>query len=478
MPQTSEMFSVDSKNRANTSAVEKPYRAPDERIRDFQECFAGFSVAEAQEEASRCIHCPEPTACVMACPLHNDIPTALWHIEQGDFIKAAEIYRLTNPLPEACGRVCPDEASCATSCVLTTRLGPINTQALESFVADYQRVNVGVPLPEKAAATGKRVAVVGAGPAGLTVAEELTVLGHEVVVYDAMPEAGGLLMYGIPNFKLEKDIVSWKTDWLTALGVQFVLNTKIGEDILISELLDEASFDAVFLGTGTLVAAKMGTPGEDLCRVYDALQFLGQSSVGENVLPETDCEYTPIGNRVAVIGGGDSATDCMRTALRLGAEEVVCYYRRTEKEMPGNARERHHAEEEGAHIEYLTAPLAFLDRDNDGAVDAMQMVRMELGAPDSSGRRRPLPIEGSEYIVEVDDVVLAVGFWPDPLLGKTTDGLQTRKWGLIVADETTGATSLPGVYAGGDNVTGPRLVNEALAAGKRAAVAMHSFLSS
>ncbi len=405
------------------------------------------------------------------------ISEALWYIEQGDFLKAAEIYRRTNPMPEICGRVCPGESSCATSCVMNKRGKGIDTRALEAFAADYQRQHGGVPLPRKAPPTGKKVAVVGAGPAGLTVAEDLTVAGHEVTVFEALPFGGGLLVYGIPNFKLNKELVEWKIGWLEDLGVRFRYGTRVGKDISLDDLMEREGYDAVFLGTGAEVEASMNVPGEDLGRVYGSLDFLVRCNVPQHLLPEEKRKPVEIGKRVAVIGGGDTATDCLRTAIRLGAEEVICYYRRTEAEMPGNAVERHHAIEEGAEIVYLTAPVALLDRDGDGNVDAMCMIRMELGEPDSSGRRRPVPIEGSEYEVEVDDVILAIGFWPDPLLGETTPNLETHKWGLIVADPETGRTSRPGVFAGGDNVTGPALVNAALAAGKRAARAINEYLA-
>jgi glutamate synthase (NADPH/NADH) small chain len=287
-----------------------------------------------------------------------------------------------------------------------------------------------------------------------------------------------LLVYGIPSFKLDKDLILWKARWLEELGVNFRLNTLVGKDVTIDDLLEREGFDAVFVGTGAQVEATMDVPGEDLDRVYGSLDFLVRANVPDEYRPASRRDPVEVGRKVAVIGGGDTATDCMRTAIRLGAEEVICYYRRTEAEMPGNAAERHHAIEEGAQIIYLTAPTALLDRDGDGAVDAMQMIRMELGEPDSSGRRRPVPIEGSEYIVEVDDVVMAIGFWPDPLMGESTPGLETRKWGLISIDGQSGATSRDGIFAGGDNVTGPALVNAAIAAGKRAAVAIDSYLRS
>lgn len=460
---------TERRQRIGLSPLEPTYRAPEERIQDFNECNLGFSIRQAMEEASRCIHCPQPSACVVACPMGNDIPTALWYIEQGDFVKAAAVYRETNPLPEICGRVCPGESTCAASCVLTKRERGIATGALEAFASDYQRETVGVPLPPVAEPSGKRVAVIGAGPAGLAAAENLAASGHAVTVFDAMPEPGGLLVYGIPSFKLDKSLVGWKVDWLKQMGVQFTMNTRIGKQVTLDDLL-ALGFDAIFIGTGAQVEAKLDVPGESLNRVYASLNFLTRANLSDYKEP------IQIGRRVAVIGGGDTATDCLRSAIRLGAEEVTCYYRRTEREMPGNQKERHHAEEEGARFEYLVAPVELLDRNGDGSVDAMNLIRMELGAPDQSGRRRPVPVEGSEFVEEVDDVVLAIGFWPDPVIGETTPTLKTEKWGLIVVDPETGATSREGIFAGGDNVTGPALVNEAIAAGKRASAAINEYL--
>lgn len=467
---------INRKARIAIPPVERPYREVTERIDDFEECAVCLTPEEAMTEASRCLHCPQPSPCVSACPLGNDISEALWLIEQGQFIEAAEVYRRTNPLPEICGRVCPGEASCQTSCVLNRRAGPVNTRGLEAFVADYQRETVGVPLPEVAPSSGKRVAVIGAGPAGMAVAEDLAVAGHEVTIFDEKPAAGGLLVYGIPNFKLDKSLVQWKVEWLEALGVNFKFGTRVGRDVTLDDLVERDGYDAVFLGTGAEVEATMSIPGEELGRVHSALDFLIRSNVPDHMLPADKVERNRVGHRVAVIGGGDTATDCLRTAVRLGADEVVCYYRRTEAEMPGNTAERHNAIEEGAQIEYLTAPVALLDLDGDGNVDHMRMIHMELGEPDNSGRRRPVPLEGSEFEVEVDDVILAIGFWPDPLLGETTKGLETHRWGLVKIDPHTGETTRPGIFAGGDNVTGPALVNEALAAGKRAARAINAYL--
>jgi glutamate synthase (NADPH/NADH) small chain len=467
---------IDRKARMQLEAVHKPYRPVEERIQDFAECTTGFTPEQAMAEAARCIQCGRP-ACVASCPLENNIPLALSYIEQGEFEKAAEVYRLTNPIPEICGRVCPPDSTCSGACVLDKRDKAIDTGALEAFVADYQRQHGGVPLPEKAPSTGRKVAVIGAGPAGMAVAEELTKAGHEVTIYEGMSAPGGLLVYGIPGFKLDKALVEWKAEWLRELGIKFVFNTRIGQDITLDDLVNQEGFDAVFLGTGAEIEASMNIPGQDLGGIYGSLDFLMRANVQTDWLPPEKQEPVTVGKRVAVIGGGDTATDCLRTSIRLGAEEVTCYYRRTEVEMPGNSKERHHAEEEGAAIEYLTAPVEFLDKSGDGNVDTMVMIRMELGEPDDSGRRRPIKIEGSEYEEPIDNVVLAIGFWPDPLLSETTPDLETHKWGLIVVDEETGQTSRANIFAGGDNVTGPALVNAAIAAGKRAAFSIDAMLS-
>jgi len=468
------LLPIDRKERLRIPPQPVRKRPVEERIHSFDEVTLGFDAETARREAERCLHCPEPAPCVEACPLHNDIPTALWYIEQGDFLTAAEIYRRTNPMPEICGRVCPP-TTCRGSCNVGKPEVPLNTSKLEAFVADYQRRTVGVPLPEKAPPTGKRVAVVGAGPAGLVVAERLTVKGHQVVVYEAMPRPGGLLVYGIPSFKLPKELVMWKAQWLERLGVTFVYNTRIGEDLTVDDLLEREGFDAVFLGTGAEVSAKPRWEGMDLKGVYQSLDFLRRANLSSDFLPPEEQGPPQVGRRVAVIGGGDTAMDCARTAIRLGAQEVTVVYRRTEAEMPGNPYERALAIEEGVRFEFLTAPVRFIG-DDAGRLVAMECVRMELGEPDESGRRRPIPIAGSEFTQEVDTVVLALGFWPDPLIGETTSGLKTHRWGLIVADEETGRTSRKEVFAGGDNVHGPDLVVTAMAAGMRAAEAIHDYL--
>jgi glutamate synthase (NADPH/NADH) small chain len=425
-------------------------------------------------EASRCVHCPDPAACVEACPVHNDIPSAMWLIEQGRFLEAAELYRQTSSMPEICGRVCPHEQLCQGSCVRSKRHEQVHTGPLEAFVADYQRKVAGVTIPV-GAPTGKKVAIVGSGPSGLACAEQLVQKGHAVTIFESKPAPGGLLLYGIPNFKLPKDVVSARWNDLERAGVRFVHNTYIGKDKKIDDLFAEG-FDAVYIGVGTLVDAPMEVPGEDLPGVYKATEFLMRANVDLVQLPAELSTRPPIGRRVAVIGGGDTASDCLRTALRMGAEDVFCLYRRTEKEMPGGRKDRALARDEGAQYQFLTQPVRFIAGE-DGSLAQIECIRMQLGEPDAKGRRKPVPIEGTNFIVEADTAILALGYWPDPIIGETTPGLETKNWGLIVIDKKTGATSKEGVYAGGDVVTGPDLVVTAVAAGRRAAASIDGYLS-
>ncbi|MGB8647531.1 MAG: NAD(P)-dependent oxidoreductase [Anaerolineae bacterium] len=466
--------SAGRKERLKLGRIPYPEREPWERVRDFYEVVLGYDVDMAMAEASRCMQCPQPAACAQACPLHNDIPLAMWLISQGELIEAANVYRQTSIFPEICGRVCPQERLCEGACVLERRYWAPSLGKLEMFVADYQRTNEGWPRGEVAPPTGKKVAVVGAGPAGMAVAEKLARLGHAVTVYEAAPYPGGLLLYGIPNFKLPKSLVIDKVEYLKSLGITFVCNTRIGKNLTIDKLF-ESGFHAVFVGVGANVDAKLKAPGVELKGIYQAGEFLVRNSPPPELVPADYQGMIDVGERVAVIGGGDTATDCLRTSLRLGAKDVVCYYRRTEAEMPGSRRERQHAIEEGVRIEYLVAPTRFIG-DEAGRLRAMELQRMQLGDLDKSGRPRPVPMPGSEFTVPVDTVILALGYWPDETIVKTTPELKTHDWGLITADQATGRTSRPGVYAGGDDVTGPDLVVTAVAAAFRAATAMHDYL--
>lgn len=476
MPQAvpSETLEIDRKARAIRKCEKVELRPPDERVRDFDDVVIPLGVECIQLQASRCIHCPDPAACVVACPVHNDIPSAMWLIEQGQFLEAAALYRQTSSLPEICGRVCPHEQVCEGSCVLTKENElPVLCGSLEVFVMDYQRM-YGETSISLGKSSGKKVAIVGAGPAGLSCADLLIQKGHAVTIFEAKPAGGGLLTYGIPNFKLPKNIVFNRIEDFENAGVNFVFNTYIGKDKTIDQLLDEG-FDAVFIGVGTGVDARMEIPGEDLQGVYEATDFLIKANVHETYLPEGVESKPDLGNKVVIVGGGDTASDALRSALRLGAEEVTCIYRRTENEMPGSYKDRELAREEGATYNFLTQPVRFIPKE-EGRVGAVECIRMELGEPDQSGRRRPVPIEGSEFIIEADTVVKGIGYWPDPTIGKTTPGLNTHKWGLIITDSETGETSRPGIFAGGDAVTGPDLVVTACAAGRKSAITIDNYL--
>lgn len=463
---------INRRERVNDVPVKYYKRAVEDRVLDFEEVVLGFDEEMAMVEAARCLQCPDPQPCILNCPAGNDLPTALWHISQGEFIEAALVFAETSPLPEVCGRVCPN--LCQEGCTLSTRNGAISIGKLEEFVADEARLAglLVISVPEEK--TDKKVAVVGSGPAGITVAEDLVKKGHEITIFEAWPEPGGVLIYGIPSFKLDKQVVLNKIRDLEDAGVKFVTNTRIGEQVTVDELLGQ--YDAVFLGTGAGVEATMNIPGENLQNIYSATDFLIRANVPTEMLPAGRHEKPWVGQRVAVIGGGDTAVDCARSAIRLGAEEVTIVYRRTEAEMPGNKTERATCLEEGVQIEYLRAPVEYIG-DVDGKIKAMQVIRMELGEPDRSGRRRPVPIEGSEFVQEIDNVILSVGYWPDPLMGDTTPDLATHKWGLILADEEIGATSREGIFAAGDNVHGPDLVITAIAGAHKAANSIHAYLN-
>ena len=457
--------------RANRAPVDFLKREVEDRLCDFEEVILGYDEELAMEEALRCLQCPAPQACLLNCPAGNDIPEALWLISQGQFVEAGQVFAATSSLPEVCGRVCPN--LCQQGCVLSRRHGAAQIGMLEAFAADKARAAGALAIPLPAAKSGKRIAIVGSGPAGITVAEEMVRRGHEVVVYEAWPQPGGVLVYGIPAFKLEKWVVENKIADLRAAGVRFVCNTRIGEATTVDDLL--AGHDAVFLGTGAGVEASLRVPGTELEGVYAATDFLVRANVPAEMLPSDKQAVPRIGRRVAVIGGGDTAVDCARTALRLGATDVRIVYRRTEAEMPGNAKERLICLEERATIDYLQAPSAFIG-DGRGRLRAMEITPMALGEPDDSGRRRPVPIEEAAFTREVDTVVLAIGYWPDPFIGEQTPALATRNWGLIVADEAVGATSREGLFAAGDNVHGPDLVVTAIAAARRAAETMQAYL--
>lgn len=450
-----------------------PQQPADKRRQNFEEVPYGYTPEIAMLEASRCLQCKKPR-CVAGCPVGIDIPGFIKAIEVGDFPESIRVLKESNALPAVCGRVCPQEDQCEILCVLSVKQDPVAIGRLERFAADWEREHGETRLPEVAPPTGKKVAVVGAGPAGLTVAGDLIVKGHEVTVFEALHKPGGVLVYGIPEFRLPNEIVEFEINNLKKLGVKVVNNVVVGKTFTIEELMQEEGFDAVFLGVGAGLPWFMGIPGENLNGVYSANEYLTRSNLmGGHDFPRFD---TPLkrGKKVAVIGGGNVAMDAARTAKRLGAESIIVY-RRSKKEMPARVEEIHHAEEEGIEFHFLTAPVRILGND-EGAVVGMECLSMELGEPDDSGRRRPVPVKGSEYVLDVDVVIVSVGTGSNPLLTKSTPGLKLNKWDYIEVNEKTGATSVPGVYAGGDIVRGAATVILAMGDGRMASGAMHRYL--
>jgi len=464
---------LDPKERLKIPPQTLPKQDPRQRIHNWDEVSLPLDEEVARLEAARCLKC-KGAHCTQACPLHNDIASALALLEAGDFIGAANKFRETSLMPEMCGRLCPQELQCEGSCGVGKKNVPVAVGRLEAFVADYQRQREGFPLPPTPSPTGRRIAVVGSGPAGLVVAEQLAKQGHSIVVYESWPLPGGILRYGIPSFKLNKAIVDEKIAFLEKLGVRFICDTAVGDSVTVDDLF-AAGFEAVFLGHGAGQPVKMGIPGEDLNGIYQATEFLVRCNLPPEQLAPSMREPIQVGKRVAVVGGGDTAMDCLRTALRMGAPEVQCVYRRSEAEMPGSRKEKRNSDEEGVQFTYLTAPVGFTG-DAESRVKTAICQRMELGEPDDSGRRRPVPIAGSEFEIEVDTVVLALGYRADKLLQTTTPGLEADKWGLLTVDPETGRTSRPGVFAGGDNVRGPDLVVDAVVDAKRAAAAIDEYL--
>jgi len=448
-----------------------PQRPVKERIRDFFEVPLGLPEDVAVEEARRCLQCKKPS-CVKGCPVEIDIPGFIGLLGEGRFDEAIAKIKEKNSLPAICGRVCPQEDQCEKECVLGKKGQPIAIGYLERFLADYEREK-GITTPPLPRPIPKKVAVIGSGPAGLTCAGELAKMGYQVTIFEALHAPGGVLVYGIPEFRLPKAIVRQEVEYVKSLGVEIQVNMVVGKTFTLEDLRD-AGYEAFFIGTGAGLPYFLNIPGENLNGIYSANEFLTRSNLMKAYLfPRYD---TPIkvGRRVAVIGGGNVAMDAARTALRLGAEEVCLVYRRTKKEMPARIEEIERAEEEGVSCVILTTPVRFVGNEN-GWVTGMECIQMELGEPDESGRRRPVPIPGSEFIIPADTVVVAIGQGPNPLLLETIKGLALNKRGYIVADPETGATNLRGVFAGGDIVTGAATVISAMGAGKRAARAIDRF---
>jgi len=451
-----------------------PEQAPEDRARNFEEVPYGYTEETAMLEAGRCLKCKKPK-CIAGCPVNVDIPGFIALVQEGKFIEAAWKLKEQNALPAVCGRVCPQEEQCEKLCVLGVKDEPVAVGRLERFVADYERNSGNIKVPKIHAKTGKRVAVVGAGPAGLTVAGDLIKLGHEVTVFEALQEPGGVLTYGIPEFRLPKAIVQAEVDYLKKLGVRFVMDFVVGRNSTIRELLDKEGYGAVFIGSGAGLPSFMRIPGENLIGVYSANEYLTRSNLMKSYLfPKYDTP--PIKReRVAVIGGGNVAMDSARTALRLGGD-VTIVYRRAREQMPARNEEIHHAEEEGIKFKLLNNPVRIIGDDHHRVV-AMECIKMKLGEPDDSGRRRPIPIEGSEFTMELDTVIVAIGNKPNPLIPQTMPELETTKWGTIVVDEETMATSVQGVYAGGDIVSGAATVILAMGQGRIAAAAINQYLA-
>jgi len=447
---------------------------PLERARNFMEVPCGYTPDEAIEEANRCLTCLKP-ACRNGCPVEVDIPSFIKLIKDGKFIEAAWKVKEKNALPAVCGRVCPQEIQCESLCILGKKGEPVAVGNLERFAADYEAEKGGIKVPEKPKATGRKIAIIGSGPGGLTCASDLIKSGHRVTLFEALHKPGGVLVYGIPEFRLPKVIVEREVEYIKKLGVELRLNTVIGKLYTVDELLNEQGYDACFIVTGAGLPIFMGIPGENLNGIYSANEFLTRANLMKAYLfPEYD---TPIkrGKKVAVFGGGNVAMDSARVALRLGAENVYLIYRRSEAEMPARKAEVHHAHEEGIEFVFLTNPTRFID-DDKGNVCGIECIKMELGEPDASGRRKPIPIKGSEFQIEIDVAIPALGTRANPLLTKTMTDLELNKRGYIAAEEGTGMTSKPGVFAGGDIVTGSATVILAMGAGRKAANAINEYL--
>lgn len=451
---------------------EMPCQDPLERAHNFNEVALGYTKETAVEEAQRCLQCKKP-ACREGCPVEVLIPDFIKKIAEEDFLAAAQVLKVKNSLPAVCGRVCPQESQCESKCILGKKGESVAIGRLERFAADYE-MQFGESTLEKAEPTGKRVAIIGAGPSGLACAGDLAKMGHAVTIFEALHVAGGVLMYGIPQFRLPKEIVQTEISNLEKMGVEILTNQVVGKVTSVDELMANG-YDAAFIGTGAGLPYFMGIPGENLNGVYSANEFLTRTNLMKGYKFPEYATPVKVGKRVAVLGAGNVAMDAARTSLRLGAEEVYIIYRRSRDEMPARKEEAEHAEEEGVIFHLLTNPVA-INGDERGWVKSMTCLRYELGEPDASGRRSPVAIPGSEFEIEIDTVVVAIGQGPNPLVTKSTPGLELNKRGNIVADPETLATSKPGVFAGGDIVTGAATVILAMGAGKKAAAALDAYL--
>lgn len=454
--------------------VRIPVREQEAKVRahNFEEVCYGYNIEEAMEESTRCLNCKNPR-CVGGCPVGIDIPGFIMRVKEGDVKGAYETISKYSALPAVCGRVCPQESQCEKYCVRGIKGDSVSIGKLERFTADWAREQGIRPEPAKVK-NGKRVAVIGAGPAGLTAAGDLAKAGCEVVIYEALHEAGGVLVYGIPEFRLPKEtVVKYEVDNVKALGVEIKTDYVIGRSLTIDQLMEEEGFDAVFIGSGAGLPKFMGIPGENANGVFSANEYLTRS----NLMKAFDDNYdTPIhpGKKVVVVGGGNVAMDAARTALRLGAETHIVY-RRSEEELPARVEEVHHAKEEGIIFDVLTNPVEIIEDEN-GWVKGCKCVKMELGEPDESGRRRPQEVPNSEFVIDCDTVIMSLGTSPNPLISSTTEGLEANKWGCLVAKDENGETTKVGVYAGGDAVTGAATVILAMGAGKHAAKGILEYL--
>ena len=461
--------------KLDLNRVPMPRQDPKARGKNFNEVALGYSWEQAQTEATRCIQCPK-RPCIDGCPVDIDIPGFIQAIVDNDMPQAVRILKDKNSLPGICGRVCPQETQCEDTCVLAKKAAPVAIGRLERYVADWERANkksLNSPAIQPKP-TGKKVAVVGSGPAGLTAAAELAKLGHDVTIFEALHVAGGVLMYGIPEFRLPKEIVQGEVDYVASLGVEIELDAVVGKTITVNELID-GGYHAVFLGPGAGAPMFLNIPGENCNGIYSANEFLTRVNLMKAYkFPEYD---TPVkaGHRVGVVGGGNVAMDAARCALRLGADEVYIVYRRSEVEMPARREELENAQEEGIQFKLLTNPKRFIGNDQNWVV-GMECYEMELGEPDASGRRRPIAIPGSEFIIKVDMAVAALGTRPNPIIPSSTKGLDTTRWGTILTDEVSGKTSKAGVWCGGDMATGAATVISAMGAGKRAATDIDAYL--